>query len=382
MPAFKHTSRSMRRDDALDTEMRRTLPEPIVRMVDGTEGWAQLRQVLADAHDHGYSARAVLGETVAIGPLRGAKDVGAVLAHRARTIVGQFHDHPALPPLPIRSLLDTDTEMYEFAVECARRYTEATDHAAADDTGIGEVIRRYRDTSALLETQRVRTLATAAFGEETGNRIAAEASAHLLARQFHRAVQAGIDPINLLTWHRERLTEQGIDITAAALRSDMARPLTELIARRNGEWLEAHHDTIAEHLPTLALQTDDERAHTIAGRIEHIHHISGATVDEIVTDLAQRAGATAPATTLLAELDRIAADGRDFTHPDAPEWIVAPVSGADTIAADLAQQIRQDYQTITDLHRDYRDQLTDDTAPTWAQSSLGPCPNDSEHADL
>lgn len=370
------------RDDALDTEMRRTLPEPIVRMVGGTEGWAHLRQVLADAHDHGYSARSVLGEAVAVGPLRGAKDIGAVLAHRARTIVGQFRDHPVLPPLPIRSPLDTDTEMYEFAVECARRYTEATDQAAASDTGIGEVIRRYRDTSALLETQRVRTLTAAAFGEETGNRIAAEASARLLARQFHRAAQAGVDPINLLTWHRERLTEQGVDITAAALRSDMARPLTKLIARRNSEWLEAHHDTIAEHLPTLALQTDDERAHTIAGRIKHIHHISGATVDEIVTDLAQRAGATAPASTLLAELDLIAADGRDFTHTDAPEWIVAPVSDADTIDADLAQQIRQDYQTITDLHRDHRDQLTDDTAPTWAQASLGPCPNDPDHASL
>ncbi|MBC2586919.1 MobF family relaxase [Rhodococcus aetherivorans] len=369
------------RDDALEAEMRRTLPEHLAATIDGTEGWAQLRQVLADAHDHGHSTRTVLGHALADGPLTRAKDIGAVLAHRVRSIIGQFTEHPALPPLPIRSPLGTDAELYDFAVDCARRYTDATDRAAAADTGIGAVIRRYRDTSALLETQRVRTLATAALGDELGARIAEQASARLLARQLHRAAQADIDPINLLTWHHERLTEQGADITAAALRSDMAKPLTELIARRNTAWLTEHQNTIAEHLPTLALQTDDERALTIAGRIQHLHRLTGAAVEEIAADLADRAGATAPVTVLLAELDRIAADGRDLTHPDAPDWIAAPVSDADTVDPDLAAQIRQDYQTLTDLHRDYRDQLTDDTAPTWAHTALGPCPDNPEHAD-
>lgn len=370
------------RDDALETEMRRTLPEHIAATIEGTEGWAQLRQVLADAHDHGHSTRTLLGHALAEGPLAGAKDIGSVLAHRTRAIVGQFTEHPTLPPLPIRDPLHTDTELHDFAVECARRYTETTDRAAAADTGIGEFIRRYRDTSALLETQRVRTLATAALGEELGARIAEESSARLLARQLHRAAQAGIDPINLLTWHHERLTENGIDTTAATLRSDMAKPLTELIARRNTAWLTEHEETITEHLPTLALQTDDERAQAIAGRIEHLHHLSGASIEEVVADLAEQAGATAPATVLLAELDRIAADGRDLTNPDAPEWVVAPVSDADTIDPELAATIREDYQAIAELHRDYRDQLTDDTAPTWAHSSLGACPEDPEHAAL
>ncbi|MFI2562215.1 MobF family relaxase [Nocardia farcinica] len=368
------------RDDALEVEMRRTLPEHVAATIEGTEGWAQLRQVLADAHDHGHSARTVLGHALAEGPLTGAKDIGAVLAHRARATVGQFTEHPVLPPLPIRSPLDTDAEMHDFAVDCARRYIEAGERAAAADTGIGEVIRRYRDTSALLETQRVRTLVTAALGEELGTRIAEEASARLLARQLHRAAQAGVDPINLLTWHHDRLTENGVDITAAALRSDMATPLTELIARRNTEWLAEHQETIAEHLPTLALQTDDERAQAIAGRLEHLHRLSGTSIDEIVADLAERAGATAPATVLLTELDRIAADGRDLTNPDAPKWIVAPVSDATHIEPELAQQMRQDYQVIADMHGNYRDPLTDDTAPTWAQSNLGPCPADPEHA--
>ncbi|CCW10225.1 TraA [Rhodococcus aetherivorans] len=101
-----------------------------------------------------------------------------------------------------------------------------------------------------------------------------------------------------------------------------------------------------------------------------------------MADLAERAGATAPATVLLAELDRIAADGRDLTHPDAPGWIIAPVTDADHLDPDLAAQIREDYQTIADLRRDYRNQLTDDTAPTWAQSTLGRCPDDPEHAAL
>ncbi len=74
----------------------------------------------------------------------------------------------------------------------------------------------------------------------------------------------------------------------------MARPLTELIARRNHHWLDDHHDLIAEHLPTLALQTDDERAAAIAGRIQHIEQTSGASIDEILTDLAEQAGAIAP----------------------------------------------------------------------------------------
>ncbi|MGW0021629.1 MobF family relaxase [Rhodococcus sp. NPDC003382] len=370
------------RDDALEAEMRRTLPENIAAPIEGTGGWAQLRQVLADAHDHGRSARTVLGYALAEGSLTGAKDMGAVLAHRVRAIVGQFTEDPVLPPLPIRSPLDTDAEMYDFAVECARRYTEATDRAAAADTGIGEVIRRYRDTCALLETQRVRTLASAAFGEELGARIAEEASTRLLARQLHRAAEVGVDPINLLTWHRDRLAENDVEVTAAALRTDMAKPLTELIARRNTEWLEQHQETIAEHLPTLALQTHDERALTTASRIAHIQRLSDASVEEIVADLAERAGATAPVTVLLAELDRIAADGRDFTNPDAPEWIVAPVSDADHIDPELAEQIRQDYQTITELHGSFRDRLTDDTAPEWARSTLGSCPENPEHAAL
>ncbi|MDO1482223.1 TraA protein, partial [Rhodococcus ruber] len=365
-----------------ETEMRRTLPEHIAATIEGTEGWAQLRQVLADAHDHGHSTRTLLGHALAESPLAGAKDIGSVLAHRTRAIVGQFTEHPTLPPLPIRDPLHTDADMHDFAVECARRYTETTDRAAAADTGIGEVIRRYRDTSALLETQRVRTLATAALGEELGARIAEESSARLLARQLHRASQAGVDPTNLLTWHHERLTANGVDTTAAALRSDMAKPLTELIARRNTAWLTEHEETIAKHLPTLALQTDDERAQTIAGRIEHLHRLSGASIEQVVADLAERAGATAPATVLLTELDRIAADGRDFANPDAPEWVAAPVSDADTIDPELAATIREDYQAVAALHRDYRDQLTDDTAPIWAHSNLGACPDEPDHAAM
>ncbi len=62
--------------------------------------------------------------------------------------------------------------------------------------------------------------------------------------------------------------------------------------------------------------------------------------------------------------------------------VVAPVSDADTIDPELAATIREDYKAIAELHRDYRDQLTDDTAPTWAHDTLGTCPDDPEHAAL
>ncbi|KOS54651.1 hypothetical protein [Rhodococcus rhodochrous] len=85
-----------------------------------------------------------------------------------------------------------------------------------------------------------------------------------------------------------------------------------------------------EHLTTPASRTDDEPAQAIAGRIEHIHQIS----DALVTDVLERSrGALQvhrPVTMLLSELGCVAADRRDFTHPDATEWTAAPVSDTET----------------------------------------------------
>ena len=45
---------------------------------------------------------------------------------------------------------------------------------------------------------------------------------------------------------------------------------------------------------------------------------------------------------------------------------------------DLAHAAREPGRKL----RRYRDQLADDTAPTWTRSSLGLCPDDPEHAAL
>ncbi|NGP09613.1 hypothetical protein G6038_29945 [Rhodococcus sp. 14C212] len=85
-----------------------------------------------------------------------------------------------------------------------------------------------------------------------------------------------------------------------------------------------------EHLTTPASRADDESAQAIAGRIEHIHRISNAPSRTSWGDFAQRSASTAPATMLLAELDRVAADRRDLTNPDATEWTATPVSDTET----------------------------------------------------
>ncbi|GAB2656197.1 hypothetical protein ABI214_07945 [Prescottella soli] len=117
------------------------------------------------------------------------------------------------PPLPVRDA-GTDHQLHDFARECAARYTAAKGRDTAAANPIGAAIREYRDSLAALDTDRVHNATTAAFCADLANDITGNRSVWRLSRLLRRAASADVDPVNMLRWHGQRITDNDNDITA------------------------------------------------------------------------------------------------------------------------------------------------------------------------
>ena len=369
------------RATAIDRTIDRTLPHGLADTLrTDAAGYARLRGALAALHDEGLSVRQVLAHAVAERPLSGSDSAANVLAHRIEEAYPSQRETaahvPALPPLPVRDA-GTDHQLHDFARECAARYTTAQGRETAAANPIGAAIREYRDSLAALDTDRVHNATTAAFGADLANDITGNRSVWRLSRLLRRANLAEVDPVNMLRWHGQRITDDGNDITAATLTADIAPMLNENLRTQADEWLAEHAEDIAAHLPTVAQQDDDPRRRDIATRIQQVATLTGKDTATVLAETAATAGQYAPAARVLATLTATAEDGRALTNPDAPNWITAPPADAHAVDPAAALRLDDQYRAIAEMHRDRINELAAaDSVPNWVHRNLGARPHD------
>jgi conjugative relaxase-like TrwC/TraI family protein len=372
------------RDRWLDHLLDRALPATMLATMEEARpgSLAALRATLAEIHDRGDSASRVLNDALAAGELHTARDAAAVLKTRITkaTAAGGEFTEAALPPLPPR-VPHTDLELDDYARTVADLYTAARPAAERDEIGIGAKIRRYQDTQALLDVERVRRPAHAVFDPDLAEQISTDSSASRLGRQLHKAALAGLSPSEVLAWHARQLTEQVKPITALSLASDIAPAVAAATRDRNTAWLTEHEELLREHFPMAAGRLDDPRWNDAASRMRQLTETGERDLAALCAEVLERAGRWNMIGGLIDALDEIAPAGRRPINPEAPHWVDSPEADAELVSPELADQLRTDYIAIAAEHTRIQREAahTEQPAPTTELGfvdQLGPRPDD------
>ncbi|HJT93053.1 MAG TPA: hypothetical protein VJ777_14145, partial [Mycobacterium sp.] len=258
----------------------------------------------------------------------------------------------ALPPLPFRTP-HTDKELDDYARTVADLYTEARPAAEHDENGIGAKIRRYQDTQAKLDVDRVRRPAEAVFDPETAHRLASEAGAQRLGRQLRRAALAGLVPADVLAWHARQLDARGETVTAMNLTRDMAFALETATRDADLAWLAEHGEVLREHFAiaaALADRAEDPRWMEVVGRMRQLTTLGGYDLTSLCEHLTASTHPTSLAPGILAALDDLAPAGHAPVGQNAPHWVASPAADAHQVDPDLAALLHDQYTDIATEH--------------------------------